>query len=100
MSSAMPWVNWRPWVPLANRPQNVPMIEFTAWPPSTGSPSTSTTLRPARAAVKRSRSAGDAGADDADIGCHPPGAASAWRLTILVSADGGAFIAGFRSLAE
>ena len=46
----MPWVTWWPCMPLANRPQNVPMIELTAWPPSIGSPSTSATLRPRRAA--------------------------------------------------
>src|SRR5260370_13399490 len=50
MSSAMPWVSCWPCVPLANKPQNVPMIELTACPPSAGSPSTSATLRPSRAA--------------------------------------------------
>src|SRR6478672_8204071 len=50
MSSAMPWVSWAPCVPLANNPQNVPMMELTAWPPSAGRASTRATLRPRRAA--------------------------------------------------
>ncbi len=37
-------------VPLANRPQNVPMIELTIWPPSVGRPSISATRRPSLAA--------------------------------------------------
>src|SRR5215470_7046221 len=50
MSSAMPWVSWRPCGPFANSPQNVPMIELTACPPSAGSASTSATRRLRRAA--------------------------------------------------
>ena len=50
ISSAMPWVSWRPFGPGVNRPQNMPMIELTAWPPRVGRPSTRITLRPARAA--------------------------------------------------
>jgi hypothetical protein len=100
MSSAMPWVNWRPWVPLANRPQNVPMMEFTAWPPSTGKPSTSTTFRPARAAVSAAEVPAMPAPTTQTSAATRQVAASARRLTILVSADGKPFIAGFRSLAE
>src|SRR3954464_11187364 len=51
MSSAMPWVSWSPCMPLANNPQNVPMMELTAWPPSAGRASTRATLRPTPAAA-------------------------------------------------
>src|SRR6202008_1206956 len=36
--------------PFENNPQNVPMMELTAWPPRLGWPSTRITFRPRRAA--------------------------------------------------
>ena len=82
----MPWVNWWPWVPLANRPQNVPMIELTAWPPSTGRPSTSITLRPIRAAVSAAEVPAMPAPTTQTSALTRREAASAGRLTILVSA--------------
>src|SRR4029079_13941308 len=95
MSSAMPWVSWMPCVPLANNPQNVPMMELTAWPPSAGRATTRATLRPRRAAsggggiesgafaaegggLERGGATGDAGAEHADIGRHPHRRRARW----------------------
>src|SRR5687768_9876764 len=50
MPSAMPCVSWKRFGPLEKSPQKVPMMEFTAWPPSAGRPSTSTTFLPSAAA--------------------------------------------------
>ena len=70
MSSAMPWVSWTPCVPLANNPQNVPMMELTAWPPSAGSAIDEGDLAAEAGGFERGGDTGDAGADHADIGGH------------------------------
>src|SRR5688572_6312939 len=50
MPSAMPCVSWKRFGPFEKSPQKVPMIEFTACPPSAGKPSTSSTFLPSAAA--------------------------------------------------
>jgi len=67
-SSAMPWVSCLLPGGLPNRPTIIPMIEFTAWPPSAGSPSIRITFRPRRAASIRGGNSRNACADDADVG--------------------------------
>ena len=77
-----------PWLPLANKPQNVPMMEFTAWPPSAGKPSTSSTLRPSLRRLHRRRDAGNAGAEHADVGRHMlRGFAPSARRTTFVAVE-------------
>ena len=76
-----------PCVPLANSPQNVPMIELTACPPSAGSAVDQRDLAAETRRFQRRRDAGDSGAQHADVRRHVRGAAPAGRRTIRVAVE-------------